>query len=191
MKKKEIPIAEPKGKLGVLTVGMGAVATTMIAGVEAVRRKISLPIGSLTQMGTVRLGKRTDKRIPKIKDFVPLANLEDLVFGGWDLFTDSAYEAAIKAGVLEKAQVEQLKDFLQELRPMPAAFEQKWVKNLHPNNVKTSKSKMDLAEQVMEDIQRFKKQSGADRLVMIWCGSTEVYSKPHPVHTPSRALKKG
>jgi len=104
---------------------MGAVATTMIAGVEAVRRKIALPIGSLTQMGTIRLGKRTDKRIPKIKDFVPLANLEDLVFGGWDLFTDSAYEAAIKAGVLEKAQVDQLKDFLGELRPMPTAFEQK------------------------------------------------------------------
>ena len=105
MTKKEIPIAEPKGKLGVLTVGMGAVATTMIAGVEAVRRKISLPIGSLTQMGTVRLGKRTDKRIPKIKDFVPLANLEDLVFGGWDLFTDSAYEAAIKAGFWKKPRL--------------------------------------------------------------------------------------
>lgn len=124
MAKKEISIAKPKGKLGVLTVGMGAVATTMIAGAEAVRKKIALPIGSLTQMGTIRLGKRTEKRIPLIKDFVPLANLDDLVFGGWDLFTDSAYEAASKAGVLDKGHVEQLKGFLQELRPMPAAFEQ-------------------------------------------------------------------
>ena len=191
MKKKEIAIAKPKGKLGVLTVGMGAVATTMVAGVEAVRRKMALPIGSLTQMGTVRLGKRTEKRIPMIKDFVPLANLEDLVFGGWDLFTDNAYEAASKAGVLEEGHVEQLKDFLQELRPMPAAFEQKWVKRLHPNNVKSGKSKMDLAEQVMKDIQDFKKQSGADRLVMIWCGSTEVFSKPHPVHDTLKTFEEG
>jgi myo-inositol-1-phosphate synthase len=191
MTKKEIPIAEPKGKLGVMTVGLGAVATTMIAGVEAVRRKIALPIGSLTQMGTVRLGKRTEKRIPKIKDFVPLAGLDDLVFASWDLFTDNAYESALKAGVLEKQLVEQLKDFLVGIRPMPAAFEQKWVKNLHSNNAKTGKTKMDLAEQVMEDIQQFKKREGAERLVMIWCASTEVFSEPRPVHETLESFEGG
>ena len=153
--RKSAGIALPKGKLGVLTVGMGAVSTTMIAGVEAVRKKIALPVGSLTQMGTIRLGKRTEKRIPKIKDFVPLAELDDVVFGGWDLFKDNAYVAAKKAGVLGKEHVEKLKGFLKCVEPMPAAFEQKWVKNLHPNNIKSSHSKMDLAEQVMEDIQQF------------------------------------
>jgi myo-inositol-1-phosphate synthase len=191
MTRKEIPIAEPKGKLGVLTVGMGAVATTMIAGVEAVRRKVALPIGSLTQMATVRLGKRTEKRMPKIKDFVPLAELGDLVFTGWDLFKDNASEAAIKAGVLEKSLLDQVKDFLVEIRPMPAAFEQRWVKNLQGNNMKTGKTKMDLAEQVMEDIRQFKKREGAARLVMIWCASTEVYSEPHPVHQTLEAFEEG
>jgi len=178
----KIAIEEPKGKLGVMTVGLGAVATTMIAGVEAVRRKLGLPIGSMTQMGTIRLGKRTDKRIPKIKDFVPLANLEDLVFASWDLFDDDAYEAAVKAGVLEMSLLDKLKDFLVTIKPMKAAFEQKWVKNLHPNNQKTAKTKMELAEQVMDDIRRFKESSGADRLVVIWCASTEMFSERKPVH---------
>jgi myo-inositol-1-phosphate synthase len=174
-----------------MTVGLGAVATTMIAGVEAIRRKLALPIGSLTQMGTIRLGKRTEKRIPKIKDFVPLANLEDLVFGAWDLFTDNAYEAAIKAGVLDNRLVEQLKDFLEKIQPMPAAFEQKWVKRLRPDNLKTGKTKMDLAEQVMEDIRQFQKRTGADRLVMIWCGSTEVFIEAGPVHQTLAAFEEG
>jgi myo-inositol-1-phosphate synthase len=187
----KISIAEPKGKLGVMTVGMGAVATTMIAGVEAVRKGIALPIGSLTQMGTIRLGKRTDKRVPKIKDFVPLADLNDVVFGGWDLFTDNAYEAALKAGVLERQLVERVKDALEPIRPMPAAFEQKWVKNLHPNNLKTGKTKMDLAEQLMKDIQSFRKNSGADRLVMIWCGSTEMFTLPQPVHQTLESFEEG
>jgi myo-inositol-1-phosphate synthase len=187
----EIPIAEPKGKLGVMTVGLGAVATTMIAGVEAVRRKLGLPIGSMTQMGTIRLGKRTDKRVPKIKDFVPLTSLDDLVFASWDLFTDNAYEAALKAGVLDSRLVEQLKDFLVTIKPMPAAFEQKWVKRLHPNNVKTGKTKMDLAEQIMEDIRQFKKRSGADRLVIIWCASTEVFIEPQPVHQTLATFEEG
>ena len=191
MTKKEIPITDPKGKLGVMTVGLGAVATTMIAGVEAVRRKIALPIGSLTQMGTVRLGKRTEKRIPKIKDFVPLANLEDVVFAGWDLFKDNAYEAALKAGVLEKSQLDQVKDFLVDIRPMTAAFEHKWVKNLEGNNIKTGKTKMDLVEQLMKDIENFKTKSGANRLVMIWCGSTEVFSKPAAVHESLAAFEEG
>ena len=186
-----IAIEEPKGKLGVMTVGLGAVATTMIAGVEAVRRKLALPIGSMTQMGTIRLGKRTDKRIPKIKDFIPLADLNDLVFASWDLFEDNAYEAAVKAGVLEMGTLNQLKDFLQEIKPMPAAFEQKWVKNLHPNNQKTGKNKMDLAEQVMEDIRNFKEKSGVDRLVMIWCASTEMFSEAKPVHETLETFEEG
>jgi myo-inositol-1-phosphate synthase len=187
----EISIAEPKGKLGVLTVGLGAVATTMIAGVEAVRRKLGLPIGSMTQMGTIRLGKRTDKRIPKIKDFLPLANIDDLVFGSWDLFADNAYEAALKAGVLERQQVEQLKDFLVGIKPMPAAFEQRWVKRLHPNNQKTAATKMELAEQVMNDIRQFQKTTGATRLVVIWCASTESFSEPRPVHQTLESFEEG
>ena len=186
-----VEISEPKGKLGVLTVGLGAVATTMIAGVEAVRRKLALPIGSMTQMGTIRLGKRTEKRVPKIKDFVPLAGLDDLVFGSWDLFTDNAYEAALKAGVLDRRLVDPLKNFLETIKPMPAAFEQKWVKRLHPNNLKTGKTKMELAEQVMEDIRQFKKRTGADRLVVIWCGSTEVFSVPGPVHETLESFEEG
>jgi len=189
--KKVLPIAEPHGKLGVLTVGMGAVATTLIAGTEAVRKKIALPVGSLSQMGTIRLGKRTEKRIPKIKDFVPLADLDDVVFGGWDLFKDNAYVSAKKAGVLGKAHLDPLKTFLKSVEPMPAAFEQKWVKNLKPNNVKSSHSKMDLAEQVMADIERFKEQSGAKRLVMIWAASTEVYTEPQPVHDSIETFEKG
>ena len=191
MANAEIPIAEPKGKLGVMTVGLGAVATTMIAGVEAVRRKLALPIGSMTQMGTIRLGKRTEKRVPKIKDFVPLASLDDLVFASWDLFTDNAYEAALKAGVLDSRLVEQLKDFLVTIQPMPAAFEQTWVKRLHPNNLKTGATKMDLAEQIMEDIRQFKARSGADRLVMIWCASTELFTEPHPVHETLATFEAG
>ena len=185
MANTEIPIAEPKGKLGVMTVGLGAVATTMIAGVEAVRRKLALPIGSMTQMGTIRLGKRTEKRVPKIKDFVPLASLDDLVFASWDLFTDNAYEAALKAGVLDSRLIEQLKDFLVTIKPMPAAFEQTWVKRLHPNNLKTGATKMDLAEQIMEDIRQFKKSSGAARLVMIWCG---IHRIVYASRTPSMTL---
>ncbi len=191
MTKKEIPIAEPKGKLGVLTVGMGAVATTMIAGVENVRQNLALPIGSLTQMGTVRLGKRTENRVPKIKDFVPLADLKDIVFGGWDLFKDDAYEAAVKAEVLDKNHLEPIKGFLQGVRPMTAAFEHKWVKNLDPNHVKTGKTKMDLAEQVMKDIEQFKQTSGVDRVVIIWAASTEVYTTAKPVHDTIESFEKG
>ena len=191
MAKKALPIAPAKGRLGVLTVGMGAVATTMMAGAEAVRKGLALPVGSLTQMGTIRLGRRTEKRVPKIKDFVPLADLKDLVFGGWDLFKDNAYVAAKKAGVLDRGHIDKMKGFLKSLEPMPAAFEQKWVKNLHPNNVKASTSKMDLAEQVMEDIERFRKQARADRLVMIWCGSTEVYTEAQPVHDTLESFEAG
>ncbi len=191
MAKKAVHIAEPKGKLGILIPGMGAVATTFIAGVEAIRRHLARPFGSLTQMGTIRLGKRTDKQSPAIKDFVPLASLDDLVFGGWDLFKDNSYEAALKAGVLERTLLDQVRDFLTEIRPMPAVFEQRFVKLLHGEHVKKGKNKMDLAEQVMDDIQRFQKTSGASRLIMIWCGSTEVYLKPGAVHQSLAAFEKG
>jgi myo-inositol-1-phosphate synthase len=188
---KPIPIEQPQGKLGVLIPGMGAVATTFIAGVEAVRRRLALPFGSLTQMGTIRLGKRTEKRTPKIKSFVPLAEPEDLVFGGWDLFRDNCYEAALKAGVLERSLLDQVRGLLESIRPMPAVFEQKYVKNLHGENVKKSKTKMDLAHEVMDDVRNFKKRTGVSRLVMVWCGSTEAFLKPGPVHGTLAAFEKG
>jgi len=189
--KKIIQITEPKGKLGVLIPGMGAVATTFIAGVEAIRRRLARPIGSLTQMGTIRLGKRPEKRAPAIKDFVPLAGLDDLVFGGWDLFKDNCYDAALKAGVLDRTLLDQVKDFLSGIQPMPAVFQQKFVKKLHGENVKKGKTKMDLAEQVQEDIRQFRRTSGASRLIMIWCGSTEIFLKPSAVHQSLAAFEKG
>ena len=170
MAKKGVEIAEPKGKLGVLMPGMGAVATTFIAGVEAIRRQLALPIGSLTQMGTLRLGKRTEARTPSIRDFVPLAGLKDLEFGGWDIFHDDAYEAAVKAGVLEAKHLDPIHDFLAGIKPMPAVFEQRFVKNLKGENIKKGKTKLDLAEQVMEDIRDFRKaslQSFGNRAVVL------------------------
>jgi myo-inositol-1-phosphate synthase len=170
--------------------GMGAVATTFVAGVEAVRKGISKPIGSLTQMGTIRLGKRTDGRSPKIKDFVPLAGLNDLVFTGWDIFEDDMYAAAGKAGVLERSLLEQVKPFLSSIKPRKAVFDHNYVKNLNGPNVKKGKNKMDLAEQLRDDIRDFKKSSGADRLVMIWCGSTETFIEAGPAHQSVAALEK-
>jgi myo-inositol-1-phosphate synthase len=183
-------IAEPAGKLGVLLVGMGAVSTTTIAGVLAVRRGLAKPIGSLTQMGTVRLGKRTEARSPLIKDFVPLASLDDLVFGGWDIFEDNSYEAAKTAGVLETPLLEQIKPELESIRPMPAAFDRRYVKRLDGPNVKKGSSKRDLAEQLREDIRKFKQQHGLDRLVLLWCGSTEVYLTESPAHASVEAFEK-
>jgi myo-inositol-1-phosphate synthase len=179
------------GKLGILTPGMGAVATTFMAGVEAIRKGRSKPIGSLTQMGTIRLGKRTDNRTPLIQEFVPLAKLDDIVFGGWDLFPDDAYQAASKAGVLSKEHLAELKDFLSAIKPMKPVFDQTYVKKLTATHSKTGKNKMDLAEQVIEDIKRFKKEHNCDRLVMVWCGSTEVYQSPAPVHATLAAFEKG
>lgn len=191
MRNKSVPIAPPQGKLGVLIPGMGAVATTFIAGVELIRRNLAQPIGSLTQMGAIRLGRRTEKRSPKIKDFVPLAGLDQLAFGGWDVFRDNAYEAARKAGVLDGGHLEPIRDFLESVRPMPAVFDQKFVKNLHGPNIKKGKTKMDLAKQLMEDIAGFKTASGAERLVMIWCGSTEAFLKPGKAHESLAAFEKG
>ena len=182
-------IAPAKGKLGVMVVGLGAVATTMIAGVEAVRRGLAKPIGSLTQMGTIRLGKRTDNKVPLIKDFVPLADLNDLVFTGWDIFEDNVYESAAHAEVLDKQTLEQLKPYLEKIKPMPAVFDQYYVKRLHGTHVKKGKNKRDLAEQVIADIRDFKKT--VDRVVMIWCGSTEIFLEPTAVHESIEAFEKG
>jgi len=183
-------VTKPNGKLGILIPGMGAVATTFVAGVEAVRKGIAAPIGSLTQMGTIRLGKRTDGNTPKIKDFVPLADLNDLVFGGWDIFEDDMYTAARKAGVLEKELLDQLKDFLSGIKPMKAVFDKNYVRKLDGPNVKTGKNKMELAERVREDIRNFKKTTGVERIVMIWCGSTESFIKESEIHKTVKSFEK-
>jgi len=184
-------VAPAKGKLGIMIPGMGAVATTFVAGVEAVRNGISSPIGSMTQMGAIRLGRRTDGRSPKVKDFVPLAGLNDLIFTGWDIFEDDMYVAAGKAGVLERSMLEQVKPFLSSIKPRKAVFDKLYVKKLDGPNVKKGKNKMELAEQLREDIRDFKKSSGAERLVMIWCGSTETFIEAGPVHQSFAAFEKG
>jgi myo-inositol-1-phosphate synthase len=188
--RRPVSIAPPKGKLGVLTPGMGAVSTTLMAGVELVRKGEATPIGSLTQMGTVRLGKRTEARTPKIHDFVKLASLDDLVFGGWDVFPDDAHQAASKAGVLDAKHLEKVGKFLKTIKPMKAAFDQNYVRNLQGTNVKKAKTKFDLAEQIREDIRDFKKSTKVDRLVMAWCGSTEVFLKPEEVHKDMGSFEK-
>ena len=184
-------IAPAAGRLGVLLPGMGAVATTFVAGVEAVRRGLAKPIGSLTQMGTVRLGKRTDGRSPLVRDFVPLAGLDQLRFAGWDVYPDSAYEAARKAGVLEERDLEPVKGFLDTVKPWPAVFDPQYVKKLNGPNVKKGKSKRDLAEQVSADIAGFRTEEKLDRIVMVWCGSTEVYREAGEVHSSLARFEKG
>ena len=184
-------VAPAKGKLGIMIPGMGAVATTFVAGVEAVRKGIASPIGSMTQMGTIRLGKRTDGRSPKVKDFVPLAELNDLVFTGWDIFEDDMYAAAGKAGVLERSLLEQVKPFLSSIKPRKAVFDKNYVKKLDGPNVKKGKNKKELVEQVREDIREFKQSSGADRLAMIWCGSTETFIQQSAVHQTVESFEKG
>jgi myo-inositol-1-phosphate synthase len=190
MDKKGFEIAPAGGKLGILLVGLGAVSTTTVAGVEAIRKGSAAAIGSLTQMGTIRLGKRTENRVPKIKDFVPLADLNDIVFGAWDIFPDSAYEAALHAGVLVKSDVEDLREQLESLKPMAAVFSQDYVKRLNGTNIKEGKNKMELAEQLMADIQRFKEEKGCERLVMVWAASTEVFLAPSEVHQTIEAFEK-
>ena len=188
---KNPPKIEPaRGKLGVLLVGMGAVSTTTIAGVLAVRRGLASPIGSLTQMGTVRLGKRTEARSPRIKEFVPLASLDDVVFGGWDIFEDNSYEAAKTAGVLEPALLDQIRPELEAIKPMPAVFDRRYVKRLDGPNVKKGKNKRDLADQLREDLRTFKRDNGCDRLVMVWCGSTEIYLTESAAHASLAAFEK-
>lgn len=188
---EKIRIAPADGKLGVLVPGMGAVTTTFIAGLEAIKRGLGKPIGSLTQLGTIRLGKRTEGRSPAIQDFVPLARMEDLVVGAWDIFPDNAYESAVKAGVLEIPLLEQLKVPLSAMKPMPAVFDQEYVKRLNGPNMKPKGSKMDHAEMVMDDIRRFKQTTGVSRMIMIWCASTEVFRQPAAVHATLKDFECG
>jgi myo-inositol-1-phosphate synthase len=179
-----------KGKLGVMIPGMGAVATTFVAGVEAVRKGLAKPIGSLTQMGTIRLGKRTEGRSPKVKEFMPLAGLNDLVFTGWDIFEDNMYEAASKAGVLDRYLLDEIKPFMSSIKPRKAVFDHNYVKKIDGPNVKKGKNKMELAEQLRDDIRQFRKSSGATRLVTIWCASTETYIEPSAAHQSVKAFEK-
>jgi myo-inositol-1-phosphate synthase len=181
MEKVQMPQAA-KGKLGILIPGLGAVATTVIAGVEAVKKGMSQPIGSLTQMSTIRLGKRTENRKPLINDFVPLAQLKDIVFGGWDIYEDNVYEASVNAGVIEAHQLKKLKPELEKIKPMSAVFDKNYIKNIDGPNVKTAATKYDLAKALMEDIEIFKIKNNCSRLVMVWCASTEKYVEPCEIH---------
>jgi myo-inositol-1-phosphate synthase len=189
--KKGVDVKPASGRLGILLPGMGAVATTFIAGVQAIRRGLGKPIGSLTQLGHIRIGKRTDDNSPSIKEYVSLAALDDIVFGGWDIFHDNAYQAAIRAGVLDKGLLDQLKPELEAIKPMTAVFEQAYVKKLNGPNLKKGTSKMDLAEQLMGDITAFKANNKCERLVAVWCGSTEVYRKPSDVHSTLEKFESG
>ena len=188
---KGIEIAAPKGKLGVLLVGLGAVSTTFVAGVEAIKKGLGEPVGSLTQMGTVRLGKRTERKTPKILDFVPLASIDDLVFAAWDLFSDDAYTSAVKGGVLEAGLLDQLKGELENIRPMKAIFDRRYVKRLDGTHVKKGDTKWEMAEQLIEEIQQFEKDKSVSRMVMIWCGSTEIFIRAGEVHQSLAKLEEG
>ncbi|MFQ5816615.1 MAG: inositol-3-phosphate synthase [Terriglobia bacterium] len=190
MTRRPAKIEPARGKLGVLLPGMGAVTTTFIAGVELIRRGLAQPIGSLTQMGTIRLGKRTEYRTPSIKEFVPLARLDNLVFGGWDVFPDNAYQTAQKAGVLDPRHLDKVKRFLSAMKPMRAVFDPNYVRRLDGHYVKRSKSKWDLARALQDDIANFKAKSGAKHLVMIWCGSTEVHLKSQKIHQSVEAFER-
>ena len=183
----EIPPAD--GRLGVLLPGFGAVATTFVAGVECMRQGLADPVGSLSQMNTIRLGKRTEERAPLIKDFLPLAGLDQLVFGAWDPIPDDAYESAKVAGVLEREHLDPIEDFLRSVKPMPAVFDKDYVKRLDGPNVKDGENKKDLAEQLREDIRRFKEENDCSRLVMIWCGSTEIFLRPGEAHESLEAFE--
>lgn len=183
-------IEKPTGKLGVLLPGLGAVATTFIAGIAAIKKGIALPIGSLTQLGTIRLGKRTEKRVPMIKDFIELADINDLVFGGWDIFPDNIYESALNAGVLRKELLDEVRGEIQEIHPWKAVFDQNYVKKLSGEHVKAADTKYDYAQMLMEDIQKFRESNGLDRMIMVWCASTEIFMKQNPVHETIESFEK-
>ena len=187
---KNLP-QKAEGTLGILIPGLGAVATTFIAGVEAVKKGLAQPFGSLTQMSNIRLGKRTENRFPKIKEFVPLAALEQIKFGGWDLYSDNVYEAAKNAKVLEPALLEAIKPELEVIKPMKAVFDKSFVANLDGTNVKQAATKFDLAKAVMDDIENFKDANDCNRIVMVWCGSTEKYIEASAVHSTLENFEKG
>jgi myo-inositol-1-phosphate synthase len=183
-------IKPAEGKLGILLPGLGAVATALIAGVEAVKKGLAQPVGSLTQMGTIRLGKRTENRRPKVKDFVPLADLNDIVWGGWDVYEDNVFESAMNAKVLDAGLLYSVKDELEKIKPMKAAFDHNYAKNLTGTHVKTG-TRYELAQQVIEDIQNFKEKNGLDRIVLVWCGSTEIYYEASDVHSTLDKFEAG
>ncbi len=192
MSVRETPnIAPAEGKLGVLLPGMGAVSTTFIAGVEAIKKGKAAPIGSLTQIGRVRLGKRTDDRNPLIKELVPLADMNNLAYGGWDIYKDNCYDAAVNAGVLQRDLLDGVKDEMEAITPMPAVFEHRYVTRIDGPNIKKGANKMELAEALIDDIRGFKERTGVARAVMVWCGSTEIYQKPSAVHQDITAFEKG
>jgi myo-inositol-1-phosphate synthase len=190
---ENVRIAPAQGKLGVLIPGIGAVSTTFIAGVEAIKRGLAQPVGSLTQLATIRLGKRTDSRTPYIRDFVPLSTLDDLVYGGWDIYDDSAYDAAVHAKVLDRSLLDQVKEPLDAIKPMKAVFDPNYVKRINGPHVKDAPNNMDKARMLMDDIQRFKAENGCDRMVMIWCGSTEVFHRATDAacHQSIKAFEEG
>jgi myo-inositol-1-phosphate synthase len=190
MMRRPEKISAPRGKLGVLTPGMGAVATTFFAGVELIRRGQAAPIGSVTQLGTIRLGKRTEARAPQIKKFLPLAKLENLVFGGWDIFPVNAYQAAANAGVLSPEDLAKVKGLLSSIRPMKAVFDRNFIRNISGKHVKKARTKWELAQKLQDDIESFRARSRAQRLVMIWCGSTEAFIKPDKVHQDLDSFEK-
>jgi myo-inositol-1-phosphate synthase len=189
-KQKNSAVRPASGRLGILTPGLGAVATTFMAGVESIRRGRSKPIGSLTQMATIRLGKRTDNRSPLIRDFIPLASLDDIVFGAWDPIPDDALTAARKAGVLDERDLAPIAEFLQAITPMPAVFDNHYVTRINGANVKKGKNKRELGEALRKDIRDFKAKHALDRLVVVWCASTEIYLKPGPQHATIAAFEK-
>ena len=184
-------VSKAEGKLAVLLPGMGAVSTTLMAGVLLANKGLVKPIGSITQTGTIRLGKRTDNRVPRIKDFAPLAKMEDIVFGGWDLFPENAHEAALHAKVLEDKHLHPIKDELTAIKPMPAVFYPEFVKRLHGTHIKKAASKFEMVEQLRADIRKFIKDHGCSRAVCVWCGSTEVYLEAGAVHQSIAAFEKG
>ncbi len=184
-------IEKAEGKLGILMPGLGAVASTLIAGVEAVKKNLAQPVGSLTQMGNIRLGKRTENRYPKIKDFVPLADLNDIVFGGWDVYSDNVFEAALNAKVLEPMMLHAVRAELEKVKPMKAVFDKTYITNLDGDNIKQAATKADLAKMVMDDIENFKEANDCSRIVMVWCGSTEKYIEASDVHETIESFEEG
>jgi len=188
---KNIEVKAPKGKLGILTPGMGAVATTFIAGVIATNKGIAKPVGALSQIGRIRLGKRTEKNYPFIHEVAPIHPLQDVVFGGWDVYEDNVFEAAIKAGVIDGNTLLQIRPELEAIKPMPAVFDKEYVKKLDGTYIKPPMSKLEQAEALMEDIRNFKEQNGCDRLVMVWCGSTEIYIQESEVHQTLASFEEG
>jgi myo-inositol-1-phosphate synthase len=191
MKAAPKQIGPAEGRLGVLLVGLGAVSSTFIAGLELIKKGVGKPIGSLTQLGTIRLGKRTEKRTPLIRDFVPLASVDDIVVGAWDIFPDDAAQASRRAGVIEAPMLDLVRKEMSAIKPWPAVFEPEYVQRLHGTHLKSGPTKADLAQQVRDDIKAFRAASGANRLVVIWCGSTESYRRPGAVHESLASFERG